>query len=98
VPKRKETQTKPRNGSTRAGQNGKQEKARAEGKRRPKQPPEEVLLDFQQTIGANVEMKFLAKELEYLVGTGAAVTTRKEVLDFVSLGRQVMDDLEKLVH
>jgi hypothetical protein len=58
---------------------------------------EEALLDFQQTVGANVEMKLLAKELEYLVGTGAAVTTKKEVRDFVSLGRQVMDDLQKLV-
>jgi hypothetical protein len=55
------------------------------------------LLDFEQTVGTNVEMKLLAKELEYLIGSGSAVTTRKEVLDFVSLGRQVLDDLEKLV-
>jgi hypothetical protein len=73
--------------------------AKAAGKaaatKRPAEP--DPLLDFEQTVAANVEMKLLAKELDYLIGTGSAVTTRKEVADFVSLGRQVLDDLEKLV-
>jgi hypothetical protein len=69
--------------------------AKAAATKRPAKP--DPLLDFEQTVGANVEMKLLAKELDYLIGTGSAVTTRKEVLDFVSLGRQVLDDLEKLV-
>jgi hypothetical protein len=69
--------------------------AKASATKRPAKP--DPLLDFEQTVGANVEMKLLAKELDYLIGIGSAVTTRKEVLDFVSLGRQVLDDLEKLV-
>jgi hypothetical protein len=64
---------------------------------KPAGKPPESLLDFQQVVGANVEMKLLAKELEYLVGSGNAVTTEQEVREFISLGRQVLDDLEKLV-
>jgi hypothetical protein len=69
--------------------------AKAGATKRPASP--DPLLDFEQTVAANVEMKLLGKELDYLIGSGSAVTTRKEVLDFVSLGRQVLDDLEKLV-
>jgi hypothetical protein len=85
--------------SKQSKQSSKLASAKAVGKeaatKRPAQP--DPLLDFEQTVAANVEMKLLAKELDYLIGSGSAVTTRKEVLDFVSLGRQVLDDLQNLV-